>query len=51
MTTKEVQGCDKQDAPLTLYHISVAGEPMPLGDGYIRLRCVIWRNTMLLFMA
>ena len=33
MTTKEVEGCGKQDAPLTLYHIPVQG------DGYIRLRC------------
>jgi len=39
MTTKEVRGCGKQDAPLTLYHIPFHGEPMPLGDGYIRLRC------------
>ena len=39
MTTKEVEGCGKQDAPLTLYHIPVQGDPMPLGDGYIRLRC------------
>ena len=39
MTTKEVQGCGKQDTPLTLYHIPVQGDPMPLGDGYIRLRC------------
>jgi hypothetical protein len=39
MTTKEVQGCGKQDAPLTLYHIPFQGEPMPLGDGYIRLLC------------
>jgi len=36
MTTKEVEGCGKQDAPLTLYHIPFQGEPMPLGDGYIR---------------
>jgi len=39
MTTREVQGCGKQDAPLTLYHIPFQGEPMPLGDGYIRLHC------------
>jgi hypothetical protein len=39
MTIREVQGCGKQDAPLTLYHIPVQGDPMPLGDGYIRLRC------------
>lgn len=38
MTTK-VEGCGKQDAALTLYHIPVQGDPMPLGDGYIRLRC------------
>jgi len=37
--TKEVEGCGKQDAPLTLYHIPAQGNPMPLGDGYIRLRC------------
>ena len=39
MTTKEVQGCGKQDSPLTLYHIPVQSNPMPLGDGYVRLRC------------
>lgn len=37
--TKEVEGCSKQDAPLTLYHIPAQGDLMPLGDGYIRLRC------------